>query len=138
MNKQVYSSILGIIIVVTHIFLLYYLWFIFRPRFPGPIAPEIATPLTAAFFIGVIKWVIDTQGKITSNDKVGITFIIITSIVSLSLLGALVFLPFIYSDSEMTKDDLNSYFLFVETGLGGAFTLLFNDMFGQTTSDTSS
>jgi hypothetical protein len=131
MNKQVYASVIAVAIVLVHIFLLFYLWIVFRERFPEPAVAEIATPLTGAFFIGVVKWVIDTQGKITSGETVGIVFVIITSIVVIALLGGLVALPLAYEGGRMTAAQLNSYFLFLDTGLGAAFTLLFNDMFGK-------
>ena len=58
MNKQKYASIVGIIVVAVHIGLVFYLWIFFRKAYPDLVA-EIATPLTAAFFLGVVKWVID-------------------------------------------------------------------------------
>lgn len=130
MNRQKYASFVGICIVFVHLFLTFYLWVVFRTRFPTTIIAEIATPLTAAFFLGVVKWVIDTQGKITSNDTVGFTYVVITAAVIFSLLGGLVALPLMYTSGSISTDQLNSWYLYLDTSIGGAFGLIFSDMFG--------
>ena len=90
---------------------------------------EIATPLTGAFALTVVKWVIDTQGKITSKQTVGLPLIIILVLLTVALYGALIYGPYQYQIGSWQPDELNRFFVFVETGIGGMFGLLFNDMF---------
>ena len=126
-NKQLCASVLGISMVVAHIVLLWYLWAYFGQidyEQKSIYVAEIATPLTGAFALTVIKWVIDTQGKITSQQTVGITLVIILAIVTLTLYGALIYGPYQYSTGKWQPDVLNRYFVFVETGIGEMFGLL--------------
>ena len=59
--------------------------------FPGKNSPEvkifeISLPFMATYALGVVKWVIDTQGNITSQATVGFTYIFIVSAILLTLL----------------------------------------------------
>lgn len=136
LNKQLCASVLGISIVVFHVTFSFYLWFSFYPNFNlgGDLTvAELSTPLSATFALGVIKWVIDTQGKITSEETVGLTFIVLLSFISIALFLALAYGPYKYTvpGSGMEPKALNSYFLFVESILGAMFGLFFSDMFGR-------
>lgn len=87
MNKQRFSSIVGILIVLLHL-LLFVGLLVF---FPGKNSPEvkifeISLPFMATYALGVVKWVIDTQGNITSQATVGFTYIFIVSAILLTLL----------------------------------------------------
>jgi hypothetical protein len=100
LNKQLCASFLGISMVVAHIVLLWYLWDVFGQTSSGQksvYVAEIATPLTGAFALTVVKWVIDTQGKITSKQTVGITLVVILVILTVALYGALIYGPYRYS-----------------------------------------
>ncbi|UWQ59424.1 hypothetical protein K3722_04680 [Leisingera caerulea] len=133
-NKQLCASILGISMVVAHIVLLWYLWTVFgsvEAENKSVYVAEIATPLTGAFALTVVKWVIDTQGKITSKKTVGVTLVIILILLTFALYGALIYGPHQYQIGSWQPDDLNRFFVFVETGIGGMFGLLFNDMFDK-------
>ena len=133
-NKQLCASILGITMVVAHIALLWYLWTVFgniATENKSVYVAEIATPLTGAFALTVVKWVIDTQGKITSEKTVGLTLVVILVLLTSALYGALIYGPYMYQQGAWQPDELNRFFVFVETGIGGMFGLLFNDMFNH-------
>ena len=133
-NKQLCASILGISMVVAHIVLLWYLWTVFgsvETENKSVYVAEIATPLTGAFALTVVKWVIDTQGKITSEKTVGVTLVIVLVLLTGALYGALIYGPYQYQLGSWQPDELNRFFVFVETGGGGMFGLLFNDMFNK-------
>jgi hypothetical protein len=134
-NKQVCANILGIGIVIFHVAFSFWLWFYFNPGFNSNgqlFVAELSTPLSATFSLGVIKWVIDTQGKITSQATIGLPFAFLLAFVTICLFVALVYGPLVYrSDTGMQPATLNSYFLFVDSTLGGLFALFFNDMFGR-------
>lgn len=131
-NRQKFSSIMGLVIVAFHIALTGYLWFVFRPEADIAVAAaEIATPLTVTYAISVVAWFVATNGLITSNQQVGIALVILTVMVVGSFLGALLVGPYLYLDHRMTPDGLNQYYAFVEASLGGMFVLLFNSMFGS-------
>ena len=70
-----------------------------------------------------------STGKITSEVTVGSTYVIISAMVFFSLLGGLIWFPFFYSRSEISTEELNSWYLYLDSGVGGAFGLLFTDMF---------
>lgn len=135
MNKQLFSSIVGIAIVLFHVAILAWLLSIFGfPDGTGPVhATEVAIPVTAAYALTVVKWIIDTQGHITTDKTVGIPFIIVVIILGLSLMGGLVWGVWQYRYGPGRNDaapNLNQVFLLMETGIGGMFGLLMNDMFG--------
>ena len=133
-NKQLCASVLGISMVVAHIVLLWYLWSVFGnvdTANKSVYVAEIATPLTGAFALTVVKWVIDTQGKITSKKTVGPTLVIILLLLTFALYGALIYGPYNYQIGAWQPEQLNRFFVFVETGIGGMFGLLFNDMFSN-------
>ena len=87
--------------------------------------------MTGAFALTVVKWVIDTQGLISSEKTVGLTLVVILLLLTVSLYGALIYGPYQYQIGSWQPDELNRFFVFVETGIGGMFGLLFNDMFNN-------
>lgn len=136
-NKQLFASIVGILIVAFHIALLGYLWLKFgSPTGTGPLqVTEIATPITAAFALGVVKWVIDTQGHITSPKTVGLPFVIILTMVGVALAAGLFWGVRQYVTGAWQPKELNMFFVTLESGIGGMFGLFFNDMFGPPVTD---
>lgn len=131
-NRQRFSSIVGLVIVAFHIALTAYLWAIFRPEADtAAAAAEIATPLTVTYAISIVAWFVATNGLITSDKQVGIYMVILTVMVVTSFLGALLIGPYLYLDNRLTPQGLNQYYAFMEASLGGMFVLLFNSMFGS-------
>ncbi|MBF9028970.1 hypothetical protein HKCCE3408_01060 [Rhodobacterales bacterium HKCCE3408] len=137
-NKQMFSSITGVLIVLGHVLLLCYLWVSFgAPTGGGTLkVTEISTPITAAFALGVVKWIIDTQGRITSEKKVGVPYVVIFGVILLALAFGVVWGLNRYSKGEWQPDQLNQFFVIIESGMGGMFGLFFNDMFGPAEDQT--
>lgn len=131
-NKQLFSSVIGVLLVIFHIVLLGYLWFNFgAPSGSGPLqVTEIATPMMAAFSLGVVKWVIDTQGHITSKKTVGAPYWLLMSIISVAMGMGLVWGVRQYITGSWQPEQLNLFFVALEAGIGGMFGLFFSDMFG--------
>jgi len=132
-NRQRFSSVVGLIIVAFHIGLTAYLWLVFQPEADSAVAAaQIATPLTVTYAVSIVAWFVSTRGLITSNEQIGIAFVILTVMVVVSFLGALPLGPYLYHEHRLTPDQLNQYYTFVEASLGGMFVLIFNFMFGAT------
>lgn len=109
-NRQKFSSIVGLVIVAFHIALTGHLWFVFGPEADSAVAAaEIATPLTVTYAISVVAWFVATNGLITSNQQVGIALVILTVMVVGSFLGALLVGPYLYLDNRLPpKGSINT------------------------------
>jgi len=129
-SKQAkFSFGIGLIVLIVHIFLSIYLWFIFEGR-ERTIAAEVSTPLTVAYAVAVIKWIVDNQGVFKSDKEIGIGYLVMISIVVFTFLGCLVGGPFIYkSNYDISPESLNKFFVFVESSFGVLFSIVFADMF---------
>lgn len=135
-NKQKFSFFIGLSVLIVHVFLSIYLWFIFEGREKTVIA-EIATPLTIAYAVAVIKWIVDNQGIFQSNKKIGIGYCLMISIVVFSFLGCMIAGPIIYNNNYgVSPEDLNKFFVFAESSFGVLFSVVFSDMFQNQTPQT--
>lgn len=130
MNKQRFASIIGVGIIVIHVGLILYILNFLPPGDGENNVLQIILPFTATYAIGVVKWVIETQGHITSKVKVGGVYIVIVSIISAALLFSLPYALYLYSTNEtFLGPQLSWYVSGVEAGFGVLFALVFNDMF---------
>ncbi len=132
-SKQMCASVWGLSIILFHILLSFYLWFIFNPKFNSSgefLVAEISTPLSVTFALGVVKWVIDVQGLIKSEPKVGVLYVVTLSLVSGALYAAIILVFWNFRLMEPSPEQLNSFFLLIDSALGGLFALFYNDMFG--------
>lgn len=128
--------IAGLITTVVHIGTAAYLWFSFRhhPSVTDDItAPEVTLPLTIAYFLSITKWFIDTKGHRRSDLRYGWPMVCFTGIVITAFLIALPLGPFLYIQGDLIRNaqTLNEFYLFVESVLGGAFALIFSELFGS-------
>lgn len=137
MNKQLFSSIIGVSIILVHVgMILWILNFIATDEDSETNVLEIVIPFTITYAIGVVKWVIDTQGKITTQEKVGPVYVLIVGIISLATLVSLPIGLYRYAfDVSFSGSALNWYFSGVEAGFGALFSLVFSDMFSRDASN---
>jgi len=130
-NRQKFSAIVGIFILIFHVGMSAFLWFWFSPNNDPAIYIEaISLPLTAGYSVAVVKWFSETGGLITSDEQFGITYVFVITLIVGIFLICLPLGPLLYLKSpEMTPEKLNQFFLFVETSLGALFSIVFADMF---------
>lgn len=132
-NKQKFSMYNGIAILVLHIFICIYFWVTFSKN-PNLAIAEITTPITAAYAVGVVKWFIDTQGLITKNDAIGIPYAVVIILINGTFLTLLVLGAYFYiSDTSINENEINKFYVFVESMFGVMFALIFSDLFGDNT-----
>jgi len=128
-SKQKVSFYVGITVLITHIFLSIYLWFFFDGQDKVVIA-EISTPLTVAYAVAVIKWIVENQGNFQSPPTVGRPYAIIISVVVVTFLGCLIAGPIYYNiNLDINPESLNKFFVFVESSFGVLFSIVFSDLF---------
>jgi hypothetical protein len=83
----------------------------------------------------VVKWLVDTQGKITRRAKVGWPYVIGVVIVVGGFFGALMMGLRSHTEGQMGYKALNTYFAFVDGALGALVVLFFNDLFATKSKD---
>lgn len=127
------SVVSALAITIVHVGTAAYLWFSFRnhPAFTEEInTPEVSLPLTVAYVVSITKWFIDTKGIRNSEEIYGLPFVIFIALVVGSFLLSLPLGPYLYLRGDIQDAaTLNSYYLFVESVLGGMYALLFSEMF---------
>lgn len=126
--------IVGLVVTLVHVGTAAYLWFVFRHHasFSGEIsAPEVTLPLTVAYIVSITKWFLDTRGIRNSDAQFGWPLVAFIAIVIPAFLIALPLGPYLYMEGTIqSPETLNAFYLFVESVLGGAFALIFSELFG--------
>ncbi|MEM8554971.1 MAG: hypothetical protein AAGF71_09135 [Pseudomonadota bacterium] len=129
-NRAKVSLFWGFIILIFHICLSAYLWLVFSPAFDSSIAiAEISTPLTVTYAVTIVKYFIDNQASVAGGQMVSIAYFAFTAIIIVPFLFGLAFLPYHYSQGELSIDALNRSYVFLEASIGALFILVFNDLF---------
>lgn len=129
-NKQRFASWLGLLIVVVHIGMVFYLFLILQPNADRLVAAgEIVLPITTAYSLTIVAWFINNKGIITSQEQIGGFLVVISILVVGSFLFSLPIGAYLYFDNKLNPDALNKYYAVVESAFGGIFVLIFNFMF---------
>jgi len=132
-NRQRFAMWLGLVIVLGHVFISLYLWTYFNfGRDDGVFIKEVSLPVTLGYSIAIVKWFLDNHGIVTSDKKMGIPLVILITIVSLSFLGGLIVGPVVFaSNQSLTADQLNDFYLLIESAFGALFSLIFSYLFSE-------
>jgi hypothetical protein len=129
-NKQRFTSWLGLIIVVVHIGMAVYLFLVLQPNADRLVAAgEIILPTTTAYALTVVAWFISNKGIITGTDQIGWFLVVVSILVVGSFLASLPVGAYLYLENRMGPEALNQYYTIVESAFGGMFVLIFNFMF---------
>lgn len=127
------SVIAALAITIFHVGTSAYLWFGFRNHvaFTEDInSPEVTLPLTVAYVVSVTKWFIDSKGIRRSDETYGLPFVVFIGLVVGAFLISLPLGPYLYLEGSIQDAAmLNSYYLFVESVLGGMYALIFGELF---------
>lgn len=130
MNAQKFSMIIGISIVVSHIFLTFY-FIIFFEAVDGVVLQEMSLPLTAAYVTSIVLWFFKNRGIVRSRKMIGWPLIVLISIIVVSLLSSLFLIPIYFQiDRHMSIESVNMVFLMIETAFGGVFGIVMSELFG--------
>jgi hypothetical protein len=139
--KQKVSMILGLILITMHLVMTSFLWFKFSDISTVYIE-KMALPISAAFSVSIVKWFIDNKGIIKEEDRVfvGLPYVILVTLVMSALGIAYVggALWYLYFDSSMEPSELNNFYLFVQSTMGGMLALLFSDLYDRPVNNVDS
>ena len=131
-NKQRFASWLGLIIVIAHISMAFYLFLGLQPNADSLVAAgDIVLPITTSYTLTVVAWFVRTGGIITGTDVIGGFLVAISVLVVGSFLVSLPVGAYLYLDNVLNASALNKYYAFVESAFGGMFVLIFNFMFQE-------
>ena len=131
MNRQILSEFLGISILTTHIFVLFYLWFVLE-RHESLFVAELTTPVTVSYFVAITKWFIDNRDIKKKKEEVRISYAVVACLLIGTMLISMPLGIYVYQvNLRVEPNDLNSYFLFVESFFGASFALIIGDLFGK-------
>jgi hypothetical protein len=129
-NKLKIALFWGFIILLSHIALSGYLWFIFTPGVDDRVAvAEISLPMTVTYAVTIVKYFVDGQTRTEGGQSVPLAYFLVTAIVILPFLFALFFLPHQYTSGKIGIEALNNSYVFLEGALGALFVIVFNDLF---------
>lgn len=130
MIKQKLSAWLGCFVLVAHTGLTVYLWLVYQEQTSPEVAvAQISLPITMAYAFTVVKWLVDTQGRITRKARVGWPYVFGVVIVVGGFFGALGMGLRSHLVGNMGHQALNAYFAFIDGAIGGLVALFFNDLF---------
>lgn len=138
-NRQHFAMWLGVIIVLAHVGVSIYLWAYFNyGREDGVFIKEISLPVTLGYAVAIVKWFLDNDGIVTSRDQMGLPLVILITIVSTAFIGGLVVGPIFFAfDKALTPNQLNNFYLLIESAFGGMFSLIFSYLFNSNTEKSS-
>lgn len=132
-NRQRFAMWLGIIIVLGHVFVSLYLWVYFNyGRDDGVFIKEVSLPVTLGYAIAIVKWFLDNHGIVTSKEEMGTPLVVLIAIVTLVFLGGLIVGPIVFAlNQSLTANQLNNFYLLIESAFGGLFSLIFSYLFSS-------
>ena len=137
--KQKVSMILGLLLITVHLVMTAFLWFKFSDV-STVYVEKMALPISAAFSVSIVKWFIDNKGIIREKDRVfvGLPYVILVTIIMSALgaayVGGAIF--YLYIDISMEPTELNNFYLFVQSTMGGMLALLFSDLYEKPVENT--
>lgn len=134
-SKSTIAAVFGCVILLWHVLLTGYLMLIFQPTSSADAPLEITVPMTLTYAVSVVKWLIDTQGRVRKYPRVGIAYLLGFSIVVLSLFAGVILVLYQHQHLKMTSAQLNAGFAFVEATLGVLLVYFWNDLFKITEED---
>lgn len=134
LNKQIpkgpVSAVVACIILLAHGLLSIYLFTRFDEFAEDQVAvAQISLPITLAYAITVVTWIIAKQGKVSYRTKVYPLYVIGLAISVVFYFFALYIGLERYRIGDWTWERLNTYFAVVDGALGGLFLMFCNDLF---------
>ena len=130
-NRQAFALNLGFIVTIFHIVFSALVWFILEFPDDRVIVKEISAPVTAGYVVGILKYYLDTKGIVTSKEILGIRLVALISLLVGAFCISLLAAPLVYLNvASITADNLNSFFLFVESAFGALIALIFSFLYG--------
>ena len=130
--KQKVSMVLGLILVTVHLCMTAFLWVKFSD-YSAIYVEKMALPITAAFSISIVKWFVDNGGVVRKKDRIfiGLPYVVLITIIMSALVVAYVggAVLYLYFDTNMKPEELNDFYLFAQTTMGGLLALLFSDLY---------
>ena len=131
-NRQKFAMNLGLGIMAFHVAFAFILWFVLEFPNDRVAVKEITTPVTVGYAVAVLKYYLDTHGRITSTDVMGIRLAILITGLVVIFCVALIGAPVYYlNEPSITPANLNSFFLFVESAFGALIALIFSYLYGK-------
>ncbi len=135
MNAQRFSMFVGLAIVAVHIGITFFLFLKFDAPADSKVV-EINTPVTLAYVSSIAMWFFENKGNVTSRETVGLPFVILViMIVGAMLSGLLGVLVAFEHNLDMTVEQLNKTFLYLEGAFGGIFGFVLTKLFAVKQSD---
>lgn len=130
-NRQRFALNLGLAIMAFHIAFAVVIWFVITfPHEEQLAVKEMAAPVTIGYAVAVLKYYLDTGGRITLPETIGIRLAILVIGIMGSFAVALVAAPLVYLNSSvMTPEVLNGIFVAVESAFGALLALIFSYLY---------
>jgi len=135
MPKHYIMLVTAVAVMVGHVGLLPFI-FLYVDRPPLTERIDIAMligPLTAAYFVSVVRYAIDNELTDFSKSVVRVNSLyVLTSIfVVIPFIGAIYYLLVIYQESQLDFTFVKNGIGVIELFLGAAFTMYIDSLFGK-------
>jgi hypothetical protein len=135
MPKQYLMLFTAAAVMVGHVGLLPFI-FLYVDRPPLSERIDIAMligPLTAAYFVSVVRYAIDNAAMdfSTNTTKVNTLYVLTSVFVVLPFIGAIYYLLVIYQEDQQDFAFVKNGIGVIELFLGAAFTMYIDSLFGS-------
>jgi hypothetical protein len=125
----------AVVVMVGHVGLLPFI-FLYVDRPPLSERIDIAMligPLTAAYFVSVVRYAIDNSATdfSTSTTKVNTLYVLTSIFVVLPFIGSIYYLLVIYQEDQQDFTFVKNGIGVIELFLGAAFTMYIDSLFGS-------
>ena len=135
MHRQLVRLIVGLAVVVVHLFSFAVIMF-FKTEWATMSQrldlAMVLLPVTATYFMAVVKSAVDEQADQNLGRVVNVNYVTIVFLVTGSFLTAVLAIVLAVPGSFVpTIDDAKNWLVGLEIGLGGAFGYIATDLFGK-------
>jgi hypothetical protein len=135
MPKHYIMLVTAVAVMVGHVGLLPFI-FLYVDRPPLTERIDIAMligPLTAAYFVSVVRYAIDNELTDFSKSVVRVNslYVLTSTFVVIPFIGAIYYLLVIYQDSQLDFTFVKNGIGVIELFLGAAFTMYIDSLFGK-------
>jgi len=129
-NRQRFALNLGLAVVAIHAVITLLFWGVMEFPDDRVAVREITTPLTIGYAVAIVKYYLDTGGKITSEEQIGVRLVILVILIFGFFFSSLVGGPIYYlNNPAMSPQSLNSFLLTIESGFGALVALIFSYLY---------
>ncbi len=135
MKRDLLRIFVGVSVILTHLMAFIGIVVVRASHIPSNERLDVAMiliPVSAAYFMAVVRSAIQLQDVLSSIKQVNINYTVVVSLVTVSFCAVLLYYVYGYPDvGGPTTTELKRWLLVLEIAFGSAFGLIAEDLFGK-------